>query len=156
MLQGSAPWGHLMRCSWRLNGNVRLRYLSRERNWPLCSPGKCCVLSLHPFPARKPGFQQKAQVRWADLLISPNQKELETEAEAEQRKEERKPGAEGPARPLLQPSLRAQKTQGGQTGCLKQYTHNKTFRWLPSSLNKAIKWRCWYLPLSGALLTLFS
>lgn len=134
----------------RLNENVRLQYLSQERNWPLCSPGKCCVLSLHPFPARKPGFQQKAQVRWVYLLIFPNKKELETEAEAEQRQEERKAGAEGPARPL-KPSLRAQKTRAGLTGSLKQHTHNKTFRWLPSSLNKAIKWRGWYLPLSGTL-----
>lgn len=122
----------------RLNENVRLQYLSQERNWPLCSPGKCCVLSLHPFPARKPGFQQKAQVRWVYLLISPNKKELETEAEAEQRQEERKAGAEGPARPL-KPSLGAQKTRAGLTGSLKQHTHNKTFCWLPSSLNKAIK-----------------
>lgn len=142
-----------MRCFRRLNENVRLQYLSQERSWPLCSPGKCCVLSLHPFLAQKPGFQQKAQVRWVYLLISPNKKELETEAEAEQRQEERKPGAEGPAC-SLKPLLRAQKTRTGLTGWLKQYTH-KTFRWLPSSLSKAIKCKGWFLPRSGTLTSLF-
>lgn len=53
------------------NENVQLQYLSQERSWPLCSPGKCCVLSLHPFPARKPEFQQKAQVRWFLFIYFP-------------------------------------------------------------------------------------
>lgn len=117
------------------NENVQSQYLSRGRRWPPCSPGKCCALSPHPFPARKPDFQQKAQVRW--FYFSPPIKSSSKQRRALSTKRETR--GRGILLVLGSQCSGHTRRRAGLTGRLKRHGQHKTFSWRPSSFSKAIK-----------------